>query len=153
MNESFAAGIIPFTFDNRKPIILLGLEKSNNKWSGFVGGSEKNETPMQTALREFNEETSFLFNLEYFHLELLTTRPIIEKTATGKTVYLWFIQCPPCILSTDFKKFHDNQKVILDPHLKEKSKLRWFTLNDIRNFKVLYRLQQTILKNFTINGI
>lgn len=32
---SFAVGIVPFISNGA---FLLGLETSNNKWSGFVGG-------------------------------------------------------------------------------------------------------------------
>ena len=79
---TFAAGIIPYTFFNGNVYFLLGLEKSNNKWSGFVGGSEIGETPQQTALREFHEETtmSFLKLNDYIIESLKLTLPVIEKT-------------------------------------------------------------------------
>ena len=96
MNESFAAGIIPFTFDDRKPIILLGLEKSNNKWSGFVGNSQDDEKIPETALREFNEETVNLFQeyRELINRELNETLPKIDSSSTGKKVYIYFLQFP-----------------------------------------------------------
>ena len=59
--DSFAAGIVPYINIENETFYLLGLEISNNLWSGFVGGSEENETVTQTALREFNEETVFIF--------------------------------------------------------------------------------------------
>ena len=59
--ERYAAGIIPVYRMENQIYFLLGHERSNNKWSGFVGGSEQNESVIQTALREFNEETSLVF--------------------------------------------------------------------------------------------
>ena len=148
--ESFAAGIIPYTVLNNETFFLLGLERSNHKWSGFVGGSEPSETPILTALREFHEETSLAFHHQgnYFYNEVLKTQPILEKTQTGKIVYLWFIECPPESMSMNLSVFYTNQNEISDRHYKEKSELRWIPLSQIPNEKVLYRLKQTILKHF-----
>ena len=66
--ETFAAGILPYIVVENNYYFLLGLEKSNNLWSGFVGGSNKNELITDTALREFNEESVFIFE-EYKKLK------------------------------------------------------------------------------------
>ena len=145
--EKFAAGIIPYHVTPQGVSFLLGLEKSNNKWSGFVGGSEPYESVIQTAIREFNEETCLIFkdNLDFFYNECLKTRVIQETTPSGKRVYLWFIEVP----FLNLEQFSINQSIVEDPHFKEKSKLRWFTLQEIESSKsVLYRLKTTILKNF-----
>ena len=146
--EQIAAGIIPYHLKPQGVSFLLGLEKSNNKWSGFVGGSEPCESVIQTAVREFNEETCLIFkdNLEYFYNECLK-RPVIQEfTPSGKRVYLWFIEIP---YNINLEQFSINQRLIEDPHFKEKSKLRWFTIEEIESSKlVLYRLKITILKNF-----
>ena len=146
--EKFAAGIIPYHVTPQGVSFLLGLEKSNNKWSGFVGGSEPYESLVQTAIREFNEETCLIFkdNLEYFYNECLNTQVIQETTPSGKRVYLWFIEIPYTI---NLEQFSINQRLIEDPHFKEKSKLRWVSIQEIESSKsVLYRLKTTILKNF-----
>ena len=144
---TFAAGIIPYTFFNGTIYFLLGLERSNNKWSGFVGGSETGETPQQTALREFHEETtmSFLKLNDYIIETLKLTLPVIEKTKTGKKVYLWFVRFPPELNQADF---HKNQLKTNEPTLKEKSDITWFSLAQIENGNVLYILKKTIKKNF-----
>jgi len=149
--EKFAAGIIPYFYFENEIYFLLGYEKSNNKWSGFVGGSELYESITQTAIREFNEETSLVFKdyLNYFESKCVNTPPIIEKTPTGKNVYLLFVESTPDIFFTDLDQLGLNQTFIHDPHYREKSKLKWFSLYDIsRKKNILYRLKQTILKNF-----
>jgi hypothetical protein len=60
---NYAAGIIPYVIDCEQEIsFLLGYE--NNKWSGFVGKYENcdNLNIINTAVREFNEETAYTFN-------------------------------------------------------------------------------------------
>jgi 8-oxo-dGTP pyrophosphatase MutT (NUDIX family) len=146
--EEFAAGIIPYHLTSQGVYFLLGLEKSNNKWSGFVGGSEPYESIIQTAIREFNEETCLIFkdHLEYFYNKCLSTRYIQEITPSGKRVYLWFIELS---YPVNLEQFSINQSLIEDPHFKEKSKLRWVSIEEIESSKhILYRLKSTILKNF-----
>jgi 8-oxo-dGTP pyrophosphatase MutT (NUDIX family) len=151
MEQPFAAGIIPYIFLNGEYYFLLGLERSNNKWSGFVGGSEIGELPINTALREFNEETAMIFEKNTFiKKKLTTTTPVIERSLTGKTVYLWFLEFPQEFL---FKltQFHYNQSIINDSHFKEKSDIRWFSLHQLKSAKILYRLKKTIQFYFPMN--
>ena len=140
---SFAAGIIPYTIINRQPYFLLGLETSNNKWSGFVGGSEPGENPINTAFREFTEETAMVFDYakDYIQSEILTNHPVTELTATGKIVYLWFVKFPE---KANFSQFYKNKSKLDGAHFKEKSELCWFSLSDIENKNVLYKLKKTI---------
>jgi len=142
---TFAAGIIPYTFINGKVSFLLGLEKSNKKWSGFVGGSELGEAPQETALREFHEETtmSFLHLNRYLTDSLNIVLPVIEKTKTGKYAYLWFIEFPK---ETDLRLFYVNQSMTSEPTLKEKTDIQWFPLSEIEQGNILFILKKTILK-------
>jgi 8-oxo-dGTP pyrophosphatase MutT (NUDIX family) len=135
--NSFAAGIIPYTIFNKKHYFLLGLEKSNRKWSGFVGKSEPGETPKQTALREFHEETKCLFHW----VKDLNTPPIIDKTRTGKIVYIWFVKFPVETFFMDLSKFYS---ISLPKQFEEKSELWWFNTNEIQNGNVLYQLKKII---------
>lgn len=58
------AGIIPIAIDHQRRIrILLGREryvaywKGSRRWSGFEGSPKKNESVIETAIRELNEES------------------------------------------------------------------------------------------------
>ena len=56
-----AAGILPYCPKTGRYLIAKrGPNISNpNQWTNFGGGSEKTETPIQTALREFREESGY----------------------------------------------------------------------------------------------
>jgi 8-oxo-dGTP pyrophosphatase MutT (NUDIX family) len=140
--ESFAAGIIPVTIIHGKYYFLLGLERSNNKWSGFVGGSEPGETPKETAVREFHEETKLIFQ----NVPILLDEPsFIDLTSSGKKVYLWFITME---YNENINSLF-NSKKIKDRHFNEKSELRYFSLSEIvRSKDVLYKLKDVILRTF-----
>ena len=136
--EPFAAGLIPYFYNGVEIYFLLGLERSNQKWSGFVGGSERGETKKQTAMREFNEETTLIF--ENIPLQLGT--PILEKTSTGKKVYLYFVKFPE-------KREYRLNTGLTDKKYKEKEKLKWFSLDQIKKTNTVFRkLKQTILTYF-----
>jgi 8-oxo-dGTP pyrophosphatase MutT (NUDIX family) len=146
--QTYAAGIVPYRVQGDEVYFLLGLEKSNGKWSGFVGGSEKYESIIQTAVREFNEETSLIFQdyLKFFYDACVATKPVIEKTPSGKTIYLWFIES---YIDVNLQQLGTNQMYLQDPSLKEKTKLQWFSLSEIAKKKgVYYRLKSIILKHF-----
>jgi 8-oxo-dGTP pyrophosphatase MutT (NUDIX family) len=150
MNLLFAAGIIPYTIlENGQCYFLLGLEESNNKWSGFVGSSERGESVIETAFREFNEESAFVldsFN-EYTLSKLLNTQPVIEKTSTSKTAYLYFIKYPIFNLNIN-EIFQYNKSQFTKKEFHEKKELRWFSLDEIKKSNVLYRLKKTIIHLF-----
>jgi len=148
--KKYAAGIVPYIAIDRI-YILLGLEKSNNKWSGFVGGSEQGETVVDTALREFNEETAMVFNDFFIALKalLLKTKPIVESTSTGKDAFIYFIKFPPNICDNIIPQFLKNKSELQEDHFHEKSMLRWFTLDEIKDSpKILLKLKKSIIINF-----
>lgn len=141
--EHFAAGIIPYIVTENGISFLLGLEKRG--WSGFVGSSEPGETPSQTALREFNEESAMIFSTYQINL---TTLPIVEKTPTGKTVYLWFINFPKEIIGIE-SQFELNKSKLNKREYHEKSKLKWFNFYEIKNNKHIFKkLKNVIISNF-----
>jgi len=151
--ESFAAGIIPYIIQNGNLYFLLGLEASNNKWSGFVGGSEPRETEIQTAIRELTEESALIFSgiNGYIIKKITNTNPVIEETSTGKTVYLYFIEFPETSFDENLlnEHFEYNKKQFNRPEFHEKKKLKWFSLNEIKRTKsILFKLKKTILINF-----
>ena len=145
MNK-FAAGIIPFVKYKNKNFFLLGLEKSNNKWSGFVGNCENNETPLNTAVREFNEETAMLFLNYDIHSIIKNKNYIIERSSTNKPVYLWFIELHKDLFYDLNHRFNMNKKNLSDVY-KEKERLEWFTIEEIKNNKdILYHFKQIFNK-------
>jgi 8-oxo-dGTP pyrophosphatase MutT (NUDIX family) len=141
--KKFAAGIVPYIILENKKYFLLGLERSNNLWSGFVGGSEPNETIEQTALREFNEETARIFEeyIPFIESELIKTKPTMDITSTGKNVYIYFIEFPN-ESQEKIKDFMDH--CLEDPCYNEKSILRFFTVDEIKKSKVFFPLKKML---------
>ena len=60
------AGIIPFLIDNNNiTYILLGLSKDRIPvWADLGGRTEKNETTIETAIREFKEESRSVLSID-----------------------------------------------------------------------------------------
>ena len=148
--ENFAAGIIPYILINGERYFLLGLEISNNKWSGFVGKSEPGETITQTAIREFNEETVGIFQsyTDYLNVKIDETKCLTDKSSTNKNVYIYFIELPEESQEL-IKDFINVKAKMTQDYYHEKGILKWFNIGDIKNSnRILYRLKQMIVTNF-----
>ena len=57
----FSSGIIPVIKENGKIYVLLGEDDSG--WSAFAGSQDLDETPQDTAFREFHEETGLVISV------------------------------------------------------------------------------------------
>jgi len=151
-----AAGIIPFVKCNDTTFYLLGQEKSNYTWSGFIGNYKVGEdfSIYNTAIREFNEETSNIF-IDY--LPTITklvhkTKPVVVKKNT-KNIYIYFIELPVSFFNNNTTyKFRKNKKEFLKfkelREYTEKIKLGWFTKECIlEHHDVLGSLKKIISNN------
>lgn len=144
--------ILPVTIINGKVYLLFGKERDideNPGWSDFGGGTDKGETFIQTASREGMEEmTGFLGN-EADVKQLLNkygTFPIDYKS-DGYTTYrahLFPMEYDP---SLPFY-YNNNQrllqkkldpKVIRDTKIFEKTEIKWFPLDRLKNHRSEFR--------------
>jgi hypothetical protein len=159
--------ILPVTIHNKKILFLFGKERNideNPGWSDFGGGTDDNESFIETASREGSEEiTGFLgekddikkmlnkygtFNIDY-------TEPS-EKYGTYR--------CHICPINYDeyltiyynnnqrFLQKHLNKKIIRDMKIFEKTEIKWFSFEDIQKNKKKFRkfyqnIIELILKN------
>jgi hypothetical protein len=145
-----AAGIIIYIKNPKTNQLqfLLGFER--NKWSGFVGGYEpKDKNIINTAIREFNEETAMVFknHLKYINDKIQSNDCILinDTTPSGRLVYLWFVQMDYSIFYKNIpEQFIINRSTQTDKHFKEKSMLKWFTINQIKNGDVLFQLKMIV---------
>lgn len=137
------AGILPVTMYNDKIYYLLGKEVSDGKWSDFGGGKNKNETIVETAIRESYEELSgFLGSLR--DMEKLIKDDLICKIKYQKyTTFVVFIEYNknlPFYFNNHFKMIHKHFPHIIDTNgMFEKSEIRWFSIQDIisnKNYKI-----------------
>ena len=64
-NHVRRAGIIPYMVYNGITYVLLGMSKDKTPvWADLGGRSESSETPLETAIREFNEESRHVMSLD-----------------------------------------------------------------------------------------
>jgi len=95
------AGIIPFIIYNNITYILLGHSKEKNPvWADLGGRSEQNENAIQTALREFGEESRYVLSVDLNRVSKIlltgkqgTTHPdqvllVIEVDPTPYNIYI-----------------------------------------------------------------
>lgn len=144
MNTEYppAAGIIPYYKDliTGRYHVLLGYEIAHKNWSGFVGKKETcDKTIKDTALREFTEETGDVFKqyMYYFKRKLLNKSYIRYNTQNKiRHIHLFFIEIGSHIHITPI------------PKGLEKSQLKWFSVKDIKENKVLKSLKVIILSLF-----
>ena len=155
MNNTPAGGIVPYVKNTNGIYFLLGNERSSKKWSGFVGGSEVSDgNIINTAVREFNEETARIFekDLEIIRHKLISGQCfLLSESNRNRLIYIWFVEFPfETINSNVENKFLENVNLMTDSHYQEKSSLKWFSIYDIRNNsnRILYKLRKNILDNY-----
>lgn len=86
MNEFVGAGVLPWSInDEGKIVLLLGQEEKGNfkgagTWCGFGGSRNEGENEVQTAAREFMEESMALIMNESEILNILEDPNNIQHT-------------------------------------------------------------------------
>lgn len=94
----YAAGILPYTFYNGKLYLLLGKDVRDNLWSDFGGKNEPVDEgrPLNTALREFYEETcGIIMDLKSLKNRMANASCTLQsQTQIGKTYYMYTLEIP-----------------------------------------------------------
>ena len=152
-NLKYAAGIIPYSRNSSgEKSFLLGYE--NGKWSGFIGKYEDsdNENIINTAIREFNEETAYIFNefIDIIKNKLIhnDSRLIITKSYNNsRIVYIYFINIHNSVLEYPFENdFLNNKKSTNLNECKEKSQIKWIKYTDLESFNLIHGLRKILIK-------
>ena len=108
----FGAGFFAITQRNGDFLVLLGKRSQNStypgEWCPIGGGSEGDETPLETAKREFEEETLFGgkngANSKFLDLKLLK---IQQKGPKRPLYYLYLCHIPYFLPTPD----HENEEI------------------------------------------
>jgi hypothetical protein len=161
------ASILPITIHNGKVLFLFGKERNideNPGWSDFGGGTDDNESFIETASREGAEEiTGFLGEKDDIKkmLNKYGTFNIDHTDPSGK---YGTYRCHICPIEYDeyltnyynnnqrFLQKHLNKKIIRDMKIFEKTEIKWFSFEDIQKNKKKFRkfyqnIIDSILKN------
>ena len=146
------ASILPVTIHNGKMYFLFGKERDideNPGWSDFGGGTDNNETFLETAVREAGEEfTGFLGNDAEVRkmLKKYGTYNIDHKTDGHKTYRMH-------IFPFEYNHwlpyyYNNNQRFLqkrLDPNVLktskifEKAEIRWVCVDELKKMRPQFR--------------
>ena len=141
-------GILPVAIKNDKVYFLFGKENELDDtpgWADFGGGHEKGETHFDTALREGSEEINgFLGSADQ-----LRVRVKKNKIATIKfkeyTTYIFkmdYDENLPMYYKNNYEffcRYLPHVKHKKDNGLLEKSKIRWFSYDELKSEKKEFR--------------
>jgi len=172
------AGVLPTTIYKNKLFFLFGKENkyedSAPGFSDFGGGTDNNETFMETAIREGCEElTGFLGSEKDVKkmLDKFGTYKIDNKTPSGS---IYRIHVFPMIYDDKLPFYYNNNQRFLqkrlDPQVIQKSKIfekeeiRWVCVDDIKKMKQEFRFffkpivdriynEREQIKQFIANGL
>jgi hypothetical protein len=146
------AGILPTTIHNNKLYFLFGKENKyadTPGWSDIGGGTDNNETYMQTAAREGSEELTGFLGMEKDIKNLLNKYGTynIEWGSSGHKKYRMHIfpmkydPMLPIYYNNNHKfierKLSENQ--IKHSKIFEKDELRWISIDEIPRMRSQFR--------------
>lgn len=171
-------GILPTTIHNNKLYFLFGKEGKYEDtapgFSDFGGGTDNNESFLETAIREGGEElTGFLGN-DNDVKKLLTAHGTftIDHTSNGHKPYRTHIF--PFVYDEYLPYYYNNNQRFLQKRLPanvfkttkifEKAEIRWICVDDIKKMLPQFRFwykdtltkiisQKDVIKKFIENGL
>jgi hypothetical protein len=142
------ASILPVTIYKGKLYFLFGKERPtdvNPGWSDFGGGTDANETYIQTAIREGGEELTGFLGSDTDVKKLLQRFGTfeIDYKADGYGIYrvhMFPIEYDPMLLhyynnNQRFLQKRLDPKIIRDAKIFEKQQIKWFSVNEIIKMK------------------
>jgi len=147
------AGILPTTIHNNKLYFLFGkegkFEDTAPGFSDFGGGTDNNESFLETAVREGGEEfTGFLGNdKEIRHMLTQNGTYNIDHNSEGHSVYRTHIF--PFAYDEYLPYYYNNNQRFLQKKLPdnvfkttkifEKAEIRWICIDDIKSMRPKFR--------------
>jgi hypothetical protein len=142
------ASILPVTIYKGKLYFLFGKERPDDEnpgWSDFGGGTDANETYIQTAIREGGEElTGFLgSDSDVKHLLYKHGTFNVDFKSEGHGIYrvhIFPMEYDPKLAlyynnNQQFLQKRLDAKIIRDTKIFEKQQIRWFSIADIVKMK------------------
>jgi len=148
------AGILPIALYRGSVYILLGLErgkeKNKNLWCDFGGRPNKNETHVQTAIREGVEELNGFLGTEKQLKEQLETNKITQLSYEGYTTILLKIK-----YNNELPYYFNNSNKFAEQHLHdlvddyknglfEKTQIKWLKLSEFKS----QELKETVREHY-----
>jgi len=99
------AGVIVYTVHNNELYFLLGIDRRTREFTDFGGGCKQTETLVESAWREFIEETCGIFNN---HLTIKDLECSVAVTNSVRDTAIFFVYVPDKWISHAESKFNSN---------------------------------------------
>lgn len=124
--------------------ILLALQKGN-RWSSFSGKAVPGESAAQTALREFHEESLFIFS-EHIDLTNIAFAPRMSShTPNGVPFHLFIIRIDyDTGFPEAFERVRRSNTYRGFDGCKETSSIAWFQWNQVNRLRMRNSLRSDI---------
>jgi predicted NUDIX family NTP pyrophosphohydrolase len=118
----------------------LWANKDRGAWTVPKGEYEPDETPLDAARREFEEETGFVATGEFLDLGTI-------RQKSGKLVTAWAFEgdCDPANLTSNTCEIEWPPRSGRNLEIPEVDRGRWFSLDEARNY--IREEQQPLLDN------
>lgn len=120
--------------------LLMGYNKEYDNVCSFGGGAEPGETPLDTAIRETEEETNGKICSDATLKEALqhpSTRILVKNPPGGKTIYIYVVELEPSqinpFFAADYKSYVDTNLAQLPQERKENRELVQVPFSVLRN--------------------
>jgi hypothetical protein len=146
------ASILPVTIYKGKLYFLFGKERPNDEnpgWSDFGGGTDNNESYLQTAIRESGEELTGFLGSEKDIKKLLTKFGTFDIDFKSEGYSIYRVHIFPMEYDEWLPFYYNNNqrflqkrldpKIIADTKIFEKQQIKWFSINDILKHKKEFR--------------
>jgi hypothetical protein len=132
MNKLFKrAGVLPYTIDeNYRVHFLFGIDKISSELTDFGGGCKKNESLVDTAFREFSEETCFIFANEIRKVNLCQSTVLYN----GKNNVLFLMYVRNEWLEIAEQKFDAMRVTCSNSYCLENIRIKWIPEQDFYNY-------------------
>ena len=150
-----ASGVLLYRYNNYQEIeILLGFDPKKRGFTIPGGKRENLETPEETAIREFQEETGQVFDIN------IITNLFSKKKIINHNKYILFAMDVSLTHQTSnieklYNDYVHSEKFTTSPlEMREMSYFNWFLLSDILQYKVqTTSLIHKIINTKTINRL
>lgn len=144
-----AGAILPVSIVNNELFFLFGkensMEDSHKGFSDFGGGCENNESPYETAMREGAEETTFFFgNKNDVKKMIKNSGGFLPLIHNNYHIHLFFLK-----YDENLPKYYNNNHINLwnrfdrkklnDSKFFEKIEIKWFSVNEMKKKRHLFR--------------
>jgi hypothetical protein len=161
------ASILPITVHDGKILFLFGKERNideNPGWSDFGGGTDNNETFIETASREGAEEITGFLGEKNDITKILKKNGTFNIDCTDPSGKYGTYRSHICPINYDeyltiyynnnqrFLQKHLSKKIIRDMKIFEKTEIKWFSFEELQRNKKQFRkfyqkIVELILKN------